>query len=1049
MYLTELKSLDNCETDAKNEPDVVDPFGCFTSAKDTMWQFDQDYAKVAGNSHLKKLRYFFRNAILGCASVILNHSEVMTKAPEYLDLGMMYLYASKAEVQNFMAFVPADKDQDIVEVFSVYDGNIGIIDRVSPFHLLSPELQEKFKNKKQEVVRWYLYLVNCMTPFGQSFTRFINIDDNDKLQEALQSYEDDALDLPMHEFSYLLIDKYYQKLKNQYKVTHYYSDMVLGFDTQREWETKSGQKMKGREYVIQDRIIYSEPSVKYPEVDMDGIERRLYHLFIKLMKTCTYVGADTETTGLDVFYSKLVSLGLTFDAKLGFYLSFDHTPTKEISSSVGEKGMITYLAGLDRQYPIKNSIRYIKYHGKNSMNLDKAWLNYVVDWLMVSKSIWHNAKYDWNIVLSNTGKRLPIFMDTMLAHYVARPGYDVPARDKRGLKIIAPKELGIESWKIDITKCQDEEKDIVAAYNARDTCYMFAVALKLAGDLYSNWGLFQVEMNYLPCLMEAERTGIGIDTHKLADIEKNLREKADKVKTEFSSMFSPEENFNINSGPMLKELFYNKWGIIPPRKCMKCGTRHQEPHHRCVNEKCENFTNEEGAPTEFVTDKGDPKLDKYVLSALAQAGEEKAKDLMEYRAATKLITSYCNLPEKVHDYDHMLHPQYVQNGTATGRISSKNPNFQQLPKKAGKYIRGCIIGKPKTCLISADYAGQEIRILAAYTRDETLMRAYNPCYKCEHNPDKVGWFSKLGNCPFENHDEGSECNTVDIHSYITKQVYADKIDVPIEQIKNVPEFNKMRSICKSVTFGLAYGGTEYGLSRSTGIPLDEAREVMEKYFATFKSIKKYIHDCQLYVDQHGEIMDMVGRRRRFEFAGWEDATKRDAYYEDWSFSDGLRGLKKEWGKMVRADRRAATNFPIQGLAASMTKIAAANIYNRFLNENVPAQIVQFIHDEVLVMCRKDPEVIKQTIDIIRDCMVNKIDMPSHCLPDHKLGWSWPAHLPMNVEAEVGDSYGDIMEPEEYLEKIEQVKNALDNEEAVETQSSEEKSVELTDAEDVL
>jgi len=375
--------------------------------------------------------------------------------------------------------------------------------------------------------------------------------------------------------------------------------------------------------------------------------------------------------------------------------------------------------------------------------------------------------------------------------------------------------------------------------------------------------------------------------------------------------------------------------------------------------------------------------------------------------------------------------------------------MQQLPKKAGKYIRGCIIGKPKTCLISADYAGQEIRILAAYTRDETLMRAYNPCYKCEHNPDKVGWFSKLGNCPFENHDEGSECNTVDIHSYITKQVYADKINVPIEQIKNVPEFNKMRSICKSVTFGLAYGGTEYGLSRSTGIPLDEAREVMEKYFATFKSIKKYIHDCQLYVDQHGEIMDMVGRRRKFEFAGWEDPAKAAQNYEDWKFRDGLRGLKKEWGKMVRADRRAATNFPIQGLAASMTKIAAANIYNRFLNEDVPAQIVQFIHDEVLVMCRKDPEVINQTIDIIRDCMVNKIDMPSHCLHNHPLGWNWPAHLPMNVEAEVGDSYGDIMEPEEYLEKIEQVKNALDNEETVEIQSNEEKSVELTDAEDVL
>lgn len=369
--------------------------------------------------------------------------------------------------------------------------------------------------------------------------------------------------------------------------------------------------------------------------------------------------------------------------------------------------------------------------------------------------------------------------------------------------------------------------------------------------------------------------------------------------------------------------------------------------------------------------------------------------------------------------------------------------MQQLPKKAGKYIRGCIIGKPKTCLISADYAGQEIRILAAYTRDEKLMRAYNPCYHCKHNPDTVGWFSRLGNCPFENHDEGSECNTVDIHSYITKQVYADRIDVPIEQIKNVPEFNKMRSICKSVTFGLAYGGTEYGLSRSTGIPLDEAREVMEKYFDTFRSIKKYIHDCQLYVDEHGDIMDMVGRKRKFQFAGWGDKDKNELYYADYFFKDnGLKGLKKEWGKMVRADRRAATNFPIQGLAASMTKIASYNIYRRFLDEGVPAQIVQFIHDEVLVMCRKDPEVIKQTISIIEDCMVRKIDMPSHCLKDHPLGWSWPAHLPMSVEAEVGDSYGEIMEPEEYLKILEGTASIVAAE-------NENKDVELTDENDIL
>lgn len=378
--------------------------------------------------------------------------------------------------------------------------------------------------------------------------------------------------------------------------------------------------------------------------------------------------------------------------------------------------------------------------------------------------------------------------------------------------------------------------------------------------------------------------------------------------------------------------------------------------------------------------------------------------------------------------------------------------MQQLPKKAGKYIRGCIIGKPKNCLISADYAGQEIRILAAYTRDTKLMRAYNPCYSCEHNPDKQNWFSQMGKCPFENHDEGSQCNTVDIHSYITKQVYSDIINVPIEQIKNVPEFNRLRSICKSVTFGLAYGGTEYGLSRSTGIPLDEAREVLEKYFATFTTIKDYINKCQTYVDQHGEIMDMVGRKRRFEFAGWADATKCQQYYERYFFDDGLRGLKSGLGQNVRKDRRAATNFPVQGLAASMTKIAAANIYDRFLQEGLPAQIVQFIHDEVLVTCYKDVDVIKKVVSIIEDCMVKSIDMPSHCLKHHPLGWSWPAHLPMSVEVEMGDSYGEIMEPEKYIAKLEEISAIANGEEVSEStteQTETGNTIELTDDTDVL
>lgn len=128
---------------------------------------------------------------------------------------------------------------------------------------------------------------------------------------------------------------------------------------------------------------------------------------------------------------------------------------------------------------------------------------------------------------------------------------------------------------------------------------------------------------------------------------------------------------------------------------------------------------------------------------------------------------------------------------------------QQLPKKAAKYIREAIKPKPGYCLIGADYSGQEIRIMAAYSGDPKLIKAYNPCYHCEHNDCGKGEFSKFGKCEYETHeDPNSKCNVVDIHSYVTAQVYKDIVDVPVTQIKDHPVWDAYRSRCKAVTFNI-------------------------------------------------------------------------------------------------------------------------------------------------------------------------------------------------------------------------------------------------------
>ena len=940
----------------------------------------------------------FLSAMITVPSMILTKTELYKKPADFFDMAALYCLSKNCKVSNI--WMLPDEEHMEVDIYYIM-GTVQAVLRVDVCSLVPEEL----RNDKHSLMTWYMYTITCLTYFSQGRTFFVHIDDDEKLKAAQQRYAEGKCVLPCNEYTYLLC------LGDMPKGDFSISDNLLqpagagdGFLT-----VKTENK----------------PVTELPSVDLNGLEDRLYDLFVYQMETQKLVGADTETTGLDIFTADLVSLGLCFNTRIGFYVSVKHTPPRQRKLVDSSTGFIPALVSLRRRFELAGGLQYVGKRGDSTKNISHDMLMVITNKLKTMDSIWHNAKFDFNIMLSNTGIRLPIWLDTMIAHYVTRPGNGIKGDMRRSLKIVACKELNVPGWAIDIVKCQAEDKDLVAAYNARDTCYMLGLAFVMAPDIAEHYDLiFNIEMKYLPILCMAERIGIRLDVKQLKSIETDLRAKADAIKAEFEAMFDPKEKFNINSNDMLKDLFYNRWGIIPPRKCKTCGVRHQQPHFKCVNPQCPEFDKEGSAPMEFTTPSGEPSMDKYVLDALMQAGVEKAKDLKEYKLANKLITSYCTLDKKVNPYDRMLHPQYNQAQTETGRLSASNPNFQQLPKKAGKYMRKCFTGKPGYCIISADYAGQEIRILAAHTRDEKLIRAYNPCYHCEHNQNGKGLY-KVPNCPFEDHSEGSQCNTVDIHSYITKQVYHDKINVPIEQIKNVPEFNRMRSICKSVTFGLAYGSTAVGLANSTGIPLNEAKEVMHTYFSTFPTIKDYIEKCQLYVDKYGELVDMVGRKRLFKFAGWSIPSKANTYYSGTAENErGFHYPERMFAKEVRKNLREATNFPIQGLAASMTKIAAINIDRMFREAQLDAWLIEFVHDEVVVTCPKDEDTIRRVIDIITEGMEKSIDIPSHCIKNHPLGWSWPDYIPMKVEVEVGDSYGSIMEPEEYYKQLNAEEAAL-------------------------
>lgn len=135
------------------------------------------------------------------------------------------------------------------------------------------------------------------------------------------------------------------------------------------------------------------------------------------------------------------------------------------------------------------------------------------------------------------------------------------------------------------------------------------------------------------------------------------------------------------------------------------------------------------------------------------------------------------------------------------------------------------------------------------------------------------------------------------------------------------------------------------MAEQFNIPFEEAKAIVDKYFETFPGIKRYINDCQLFVDTHGYIADMVGRARRFKYAGWKIQEHNDTYYETWfDRRSGLKKAKFDYGREVSGDLRAGTNHPIQGLAASMTKIGAIELYKAIQAEGLDAEIIEFIHD---------------------------------------------------------------------------------------------------------
>jgi DNA polymerase-1 len=454
--------------------------------------------------------------------------------------------------------------------------------------------------------------------------------------------------------------------------------------------------------------------------------------------------------------------------------------------------------------------------------------------------------------------------DTMLAHYLIEP------EASHDLGIICNQYLGYQL---------SPETEAHARFERVDQTLQLKKKLQKELEKRGHSRLMRdVEMPLLHVLVAMEFEGVALDEQALLLMSDALRRDSEKVQKEIYEIAGQE--FNIGSPKQLGEILFDKMKLMDKTKKTKTG---------------QYATGEE------------------VLSKLADE-HEIAKKILDYREYEKLRSTYVDaLPKMVSQFDHRVHTDYRQAVAATGRLSSNNPNLQNIPIRTekGRQIRSAFVPRSKDFLfMSADYSQIELRIAASFAKDETMIEAF-----------------RLGR---------------DIHTTTAAKVFKVEID------KVTPD---MRRKAKEVNFGILYGSTAFGLAQNLNISRTEAAEIIESYFKEFAAIKRYMDDSINLAREKEYVETILGRRRYLR-----DINSRNI---------STRGFAE----------RNAINAPIQGSAADIIKIAMINIHRWLRKEKLLTKMILQVHDELVFDLHQDEvEIVKPKIkELMKTAVI--LDVP--------------------------------------------------------------------------
>jgi DNA polymerase-1 len=544
---------------------------------------------------------------------------------------------------------------------------------------------------------------------------------------------------------------------------------------------------------------------------------------VSRLKTARLVAVDTETTSTNPMLAKIVGLSFSIQKDEAFYIPCAHR----------------YL-GVPNQIPLAKALEILKPVLENP----------------AIRKVGQNIKYDW-IVLERHGIMLNgITFDTMLASYLINPSKRAHNLDQIALDFLDHKTITYE----DLTGKKGKKAatfdtvpiDKATPYACEDADVTL-MAYHILNEKMETLGLLklfqEVEMPLVSVLKDMEIAGVTVDKDKLHELSKSFDHQLRTIETSIYDM--AEESFNINSTQQLGKILFEKLGLPVQKKTRK--------------------------KTGYSTD-------VEVLTTLANH-HELPKLVLRHRTLSKLKSTYADaLMGLIHPETGRIHTSFNQTVTATGRLSSSDPNLQNIPIRTqeGKEIRKAFVPKPGWKMLSADYSQIELRILAHYSDDKILIKAF----------------------------EEEE----DIHTRTASEVF-----------QVFPSFitEDLRRQAKIINFGIIYGMSPFGLAKSLDISQKMAKAYIDNYFSRYQGVKAFIEKIVEDTRKSGQTTTLLGRIRLLPEINSKNVNER-------KFAE-----------------RTAINTPIQGTAADLIKVAMIDVNNELFSQNLKTAMLLSVHDEMV------------------------------------------------------------------------------------------------------